>query len=121
MDYINNKEIVNLYKVIWEKHDVISLPSLFHKNICYNDRNKNFFNGLKEVENYWKEISKKQKNVQFNPIEILDKNNQIILYWEASFYHVIKKKEKVLTGIMWLKIKDNKIIELLEYFEKDYK
>jgi len=121
MDYINNKKIVNLYKIVWEKHDIISLPKLFHENIYYNDRNKNIFNGLNEVEQYWKENSKKQKDVKFNPLTVLNKNNEIVIQWEASFYHVMKNKNKVLNGIMWLKLQDNKIIELLEYFEMDYK
>lgn len=121
MDYINNKKIVNIYKTVWEKHDISFLPKLFHEDIYYNDRDTNIFNGLNEVEKYWKENSKKQKNVQFNPLNILDKNNQIIVHWEASFYHIVKNKNKILKGIMWLTLKDNKIIKLVEYFETNYK
>ncbi len=112
--------IVELYKVAWESHNIELLKSIFHEDIIYNDRDINLYVGLDELINYWIKNSKKQKDINFNPIEVISCDNKIIILWEASFFHIIKKKRKFLKGMMMITLLENKIINFVEYFERKY-
>jgi hypothetical protein len=112
--------IVELYKAAWESHNIELLKLIFHENIIYNDRDINLYVGIDELINYWIKNSKKQKNINFNPIEVTSCDDKIIILWETSFFHTIKKKKKFLKGIIIMTVLDNKIIHFVEYFERKY-
>lgn len=112
--------LVDKYIEAWIKHDIKILSSIFHKDILYDDRGINSYAGIEELLDYWIENSKKQRDVTFKSIEIINCKNKIILHWEASFFHLVKKKKKFLKGIIIMTVLDNKIIHFVEYFERKY-
>ncbi len=112
-----SRKVVDLYKEAWETHSIDILSSIFHKDIRYQEHCKNIILGINNLNKYWIENSKKQSNVLFSPIKVISNENETVVFWEAQFYDSIKYKSIHLQGIMWLSFKDDKIIELTEFFE----
>lgn len=112
-----NNKIINTYKKAWESHSLEYLSEIFHEDICYQEHTDNLILGIDALKSYWVENSNKQSNVTFKPIKTIEKENEIVLLWEAEFFELIKNKFIKLQGIMWLTIVDNKVIDLKEFFE----
>lgn len=112
-----NNIIVQKYKDAWEKHDLNILKELFHDDVFYQEHCNSIRQGIDSLLDYWRENSIKQKTVKFTPIKVIEQNNDIIIYWTASFFQTYKNVNEFLEGIMWITLKDGKIINLIEFFE----
>lgn len=105
-----------MYKYAWEKHNLNVLDSIFTLDIVYQEKPENILNGLEEVKNYWLENSIKQKDVLFNVKEYAIIGDEMMIDWSASFYHLIKRKNVNLKGIMCWTLVNGKINTLKESF-----
>ena len=112
-----SNKVVELYKEAWESHNIEILTTIFHDDIRYQERCNNVIVGIDSLIEYWIVNSKKQSEVKFLPLKVVKSNNEIVVFWEAEFYESIKCKIVHLQGIMWLSIRENKIYELIEFFE----
>ncbi len=113
-------QLVDLYKKAWETHSLEYLTLIFHDEIRYQEHCNNVIIGLDNLKEYWQKNAKKQSNVVFSPIKYIEDENELVIFWEASFFELHKKKTVELQGIMWLKIVKGKIVDLIEFFEQKY-
>jgi hypothetical protein len=118
---MENLDFVELYKKAWESHDTSILEIIFDSNVIYQEKPDHLIKGLNALKKYWIENSNKQKDVTFTPINTIYHDNNILIEWEASFYHTKKRKVALLQGFMWLNIDNNKICKLKEWFSISFK
>lgn len=116
MVFMKKIDYINLYKRAWENHDMRILEKIFHQNIIYEESPTNIIIGIEALKRYWKENKRKQKNVQFKPINYTINKNNIVVKWNASFIDVTNSKSAKLEGIMWLIIENEKIRQFKERY-----
>lgn len=120
MVYMGNDNIIELYKKAWENHDLSIVEMIFDCNVKYQEKHNNVIVGLNSLKKYWIGNSLKQKNVSFLPIKIIHHDNNIVVEWEANYFDINKSKNVKLYGLMWLYIRNNKIYDFKECFNKSY-
>lgn len=108
--------ILEIYKKAWETHNIVLLYDIFCEDAIYQEKPNNILYGIKEIENYWNELTKTQKNVLFDVKDIQKCNDMLIVEWHSQFDRIDLKELWKLEGMMSLYLKDNKIAVLKEYF-----
>ena len=117
------KEVMKIYGRAWEKQDTSLLLSCFTKNGIYQESPLSKpYKGHKEIANFWdKVVVKERKDIKFKlgKCYVSKEGKTGFAEWECK--NVNDEEQCLMVGIMILKMKDNKISYLNEYWNTEIK
>lgn len=95
----NNYIRVEKYFVAWETYDFDLLRSIFAPTAKYVIRNKKrTYNGIEEIEQYWKRNKKRQRNIKLYWRVIQSYANADEVEFSASFNDIEEQKKVRVFG-----------------------
>ncbi len=116
-DIISAHDIVRVYKIAWEKHNLDLVSELFTNDAVYQEKKDEVvFHGLEEILRYWQLNAEQQENVHFNPVRIDVRMHTVYVIWEASFFRRDLSKWFYLNGEFTAELKRNQIQSFCETF-----
>ena len=115
------KKILKTYGEAWVEQDVDKILSIFTKDGIYHERVlKKPIKGHTEIKKYWQsKVVKEQSKIKFKLLNFYIDGNTIIGEWDASFYSNIEKSRIHIKEVAILKVKENKIKSLREYWQSE--
>lgn len=117
------KAILRKYAQAWIKRDPDMILEIFTKNAIYHERvlEKPHI-GHKQIRRYWQsKVVGEQKNIKFRLLNVYIDGDTAIAEWEAQFFNKKRKRNVHMQEIAVLKIKNNKISSLREYWHSKSK
>jgi len=114
------KRIMRAYGNAWEKLDSSALVKIFTRTGTYRVRPfERPYRGHKGIRRYWDGIVKvKEKNVRFALGRVFVNDDVGVAEWKARFTRRDNGHPEELRGIILAKVRNGKIRELWEYWDK---
>ena len=114
------KSLLAKYKQAWEKQDSDLVLTIFDREAVYHERVlANPMRGHDEIRKYWEtKVVNGQSNIEFTLLELfLDlKRSTAIAEWQAEFNDTVQGTRKFMKEIAVLKIVNDLIVSLREYW-----
>lgn len=113
------KKIIKNYFLAWESFSLNVLELVFDPQAKYIVLHKDrVFTGIKAIGEYWVRNQNRQKNVRIF-YKIIDfKKKWAKIAFLASFYDTEEKEFQFIDGIIDIKLRKSKIVELKENYIK---
>ena len=110
--------ILRVYKDAWVNQDPEKILSIFSKDAIYHERVlQKPFVGHKQIREYWQsKVVEEQSDIKFKLLNVYIDDDTVIAEWDASFYNHVEKARIHMKEVAILKIENNKIKSLREYW-----
>ena len=115
------RQLIEKYKKAWVEQNPADIVKIFAKNGIYHEKVlEKPFVGHAQIKKYWKDkVVGEQKNIRFRLLNLFVDGNVAIAEWEARFYDKKRKTNIHMKEIAILKIRNNKISSLREYWSSE--
>jgi ketosteroid isomerase-like protein len=114
----NLKQIMKKYGKAWENQDTDLILDCFEKKGIYQESpHSKPYKGYKEIKRFWKkEVCQNSKNIKFKLKKCYLSKDKNIGFAEWECKNKYKGRQNHMVGIMIIKMKNNKITCLNEYW-----
>lgn len=112
------KNLLELYGQAWQMQNKELLTKIFTKDAVYQERAfERPYRGIKEIQQYWqKKVINEQSNIEFELLSFNINSNDGYAEWKAVFDEKPKGVRKEIREVAILRLRDNKIYSLREYW-----
>jgi hypothetical protein len=117
------KKILKTYEEAWVEQDTGKILSIFHKSGSYHEYLlKKPMMGHKAIRDYWQsKVVEEQSDIKFKLLSHYICKDTLIAEWDATFYSRILNARCHIVEVAIMKIKDDKIQSLREYWHSEKK